>query len=85
LIATFRRQIAARDHDANPLTAHGGQQERRQVFEGFSCLDLQDDSRVLTSELAEPSLQIVDVRFRAREGIANEIGLSSYELQRLDN
>ena len=39
----------------------------------------------LTTELTEPSLQIVDVRFRAHQGIANEMGLSSYELQRLDN
>src|SRR5208283_4471804 len=40
-IATFHSQIATRDHDANPGTAHSSQQERRQLLERFPGFNLQ--------------------------------------------
>ena len=57
LVADLDGQVAARDHDSDPGTAHRGQEQLRKSLEGTARLDLQDDTDPVAAEPAQLVVQ----------------------------
>src|SRR5215469_18310096 len=81
LITAFNRKVATRDHYADSATAHRRQKERGQLLERLACLNFQNNSDVLRSQLLHPRLEIADVGFRSYEGVSEHICIARNKVQ----
>src|SRR5262252_1738430 len=84
LITAFNRKVATRDHYADSGTAHRRQKERGQLLECLACLNFQNNSDVLRSQLLHPRLEIADVGFRSYEGVSEHICIARNKVQSRD-
>ena len=79
--AHFDGEVAAGDHDAEPATAHRGEQQFGEVLECGDVLDLQHDPDVTGVALRQFCLELLDVSGSTDERQIDHVGVPGDEVE----